>query len=74
MEVHGSHVTRMSDATTFDEICVNCGASDDPTNLGKTNTLDKPCTNPVGQGGMTMEEYNTKDKERIASITAKHGN
>lgn len=25
---HPSHVTRMSDASTFDEICVLCGATD----------------------------------------------
>lgn len=27
-ELHPSHETRFSDASTFDEICVNCGATD----------------------------------------------
>jgi hypothetical protein len=28
MNVHPSHVTRFSDASTFDEICTKCGATD----------------------------------------------
>ena len=73
MKVDESHVTRVSDATTFDEICVNCGATDDPTNLGKTHTLDKPCIKPVGEGGITIEEYNSRDKARIATLNAADG-
>jgi len=42
-KVHPSHVTRMSDASTFDEICVNCGFHDQvPGGLGD---LVKPCPN-----------------------------
>lgn len=41
---HPSHVTRFSDASTFDEICVNCGATDQvPGGWGK---LAYPCPNP----------------------------
>lgn len=42
--LHPSHVTRMSDASSFDEICVNCGATDEvPGGWGK---LAEPCLNP----------------------------
>lgn len=37
-----SHVTRSSDASTFDEICVNCGARD--VAGGGWGTLRIPCT------------------------------
>lgn len=38
---HPSHVTRSSDASTFDEVCVNCGATDQvPGGWGK---LAEPC-------------------------------
>ncbi len=41
---HPSHVTRFSDASTFDEICVNCGAHDEvPGGWGR---LADPCPNP----------------------------
>lgn len=26
---HPSHVTRFSDASTYDEVCINCGATDE---------------------------------------------
>lgn len=41
--VHPSHVTRMSDASTFDEICVNCGATDEVP--GGFGALIYPCPN-----------------------------
>jgi hypothetical protein len=37
---HPSHVTRISDASSFDEICVNCGATD---GLGTWGLLALPC-------------------------------
>lgn len=38
---HESHKTRFSfDASTYDEICVNCGARD---HLGGWGDLAKPC-------------------------------
>lgn len=42
---HPSHVTRISmDASSYDEICVNCGAHDEvPGGWGK---LAEPCPNP----------------------------
>jgi hypothetical protein len=41
---HPSHVTRFSDASSFDEICVNCGATDQvPGGWGR---LAYPCPNP----------------------------
>lgn len=38
---HPSHVTRSSDASTFDEICVKCGAKDNVP--GGWGDLAKPC-------------------------------
>jgi hypothetical protein len=38
--VHSSHDTRFSDASTFDEICKNCGATD----TAGSGTLHLPCT------------------------------
>ena len=38
---HPSHVTRFSDASSYDEICINCGATDQvPGGWGK---LAYPC-------------------------------
>lgn len=66
MDKHSSHVTRVSDASSFDEICVNCGATDKvPGDWGK---LADPCSNPVGKGGMTYEEWEAKDQERIKKL------
>ncbi len=42
-ECHPSHKTRVSDASSFDEICVNCGATD-ITNFG-WGRLRMPCPN-----------------------------
>jgi hypothetical protein len=41
---HPSHVTRFSDASTFDEICVNCGATDEVP--GGWGQLAYPCPHP----------------------------
>lgn len=43
---HPSHVTRISDASSFDEICVNCGAHDQVP--GGWGNLVYPCPNPNG--------------------------
>jgi hypothetical protein len=37
---HPSHVTRISDASSYDEICINCGATD---GLGTWGRLVLPC-------------------------------
>lgn len=42
-ELHSSHETRISDASSFDEICVNCGATD---RIGSWGKLAYPCSNP----------------------------
>ena len=63
MPKHPSHVTRFSDASSFDEVCVNCGATDEvPGGWGK---LAKPCPKPPGAGGMTYEEWNRKEQEKV---------
>lgn len=55
MGPHPSHVTRFSDSSTFDEICINCGARDEVP--GGWGDLIYPCDNPVGAGGKTIDEY-----------------
>lgn len=44
MSLHPSHITRFSDASTFDEICVNCGATDQVP--GGWGQLAYPCGEP----------------------------
>lgn len=39
MGTHSSHKTRFSDASTFDEICEHCGATDRPGD----DRLEEPC-------------------------------
>jgi hypothetical protein len=54
--LHPSHITRISmDASTYDEICINCNHTDlVPGGWGK---LADPCPKPLGAGGITMKEY-----------------
>jgi len=40
MSFHPSHVTRYSDSSFYDEICIHCGATD---RLGSWGELAKPC-------------------------------
>jgi hypothetical protein len=59
---HPSHVTRGSDASTFDEICVNCGSTDEvPGGWGK---LANPCPKPVGKGGITLKQWERMRKQK----------
>ena len=48
--VHPTHKTRMSDASTFDEVCEICGATDNPLSVRGDNVpygdLAKPCSGP----------------------------
>lgn len=61
--LHPSHVTRISmDASSYDQICINCGATDQV--LGGWGKLAEPCPKPVDAGGMTIEEYYKKREER----------
>lgn len=61
---HPSHVVRFSwDASFYDEICVNCGATDRvPGGWGK---LAEPCLNLIGKGGLTFREWQRQEDERI---------
>ncbi len=68
MNKHPSHVTRGSDASTYDEVCVNCDARDEvPGGWGR---LAEPCIKPPGQGGMTYEQWLDHEAERIARLRA----
>lgn len=44
--LHPSHVTRMSDSSIFDEICINCGNADSTSTWGR---LAYPCPNEPDQ-------------------------
>lgn len=64
--LHPSHVTRFSDASTFDEICMNCGSTDEVP--GGWGQLAKPCPKPVGAGGLTHEEWQIENEKRIKKM------
>lgn len=53
---HPSHKTRMSDASSYDEICVNCGATD---TTGGWGALAKPCpaTPAVAAARLSIKEW-----------------
>jgi hypothetical protein len=68
MNTHNSHVTRFSDSSRFDEICVNCGLTDN-AGLLRASDLTEPCTKPVGSGGKTIEQWQEEDKQRVAKLT-----
>lgn len=69
---HPSHVTRFSwDASTYDEVCVNCGATDMVP--GGWGELANPCSLPPEKGGMTWEQYLEKDREQIAYLEEEYG-
>lgn len=59
--LHLSHIVWFSmSEPMFANFCVNCGETDEvPGGFGK---LDEPCTKPVGQGGMTLEEWRAAQK------------
>ena len=67
---HPSHVTRMSDASTYDEICVNCGARDEVP--GGWGDLAKPCPKQVGEGGLTYEEWLVEEEKRMEELRKKY--
>lgn len=58
---HESHVTRFSDASTFDEICVNCGATDEVP--GGWGQLAYRCPKP-GDPYKTRDDYYAALKEK----------
>ncbi len=58
MGLHPSHVTRISmDASSYDEICVNCGATD--VVAGGWGKLAEPCPNsqPIERKGDWIQTY-----------------
>ena len=64
---HESHVTRVSfDASSYDEICVNCGATD--VVPGGWGQLAKPCPKPVGAGGVTYAEWQESESRRVGVL------
>jgi hypothetical protein len=66
MGIHFSHVTRFSDASSFDLICVNCSSTDQA--IGGWGKLAEPCPKPVGQGGQTYEEWMKAEDARIKRL------
>lgn len=62
MGKHPSHETRFSDASTFDEICVNCGATDEVP--GGWGLLANPCNSPkatIVPDDAELENQNEED-------------
>lgn len=55
--LHPSHVTRFSDSSTRDYVCVNCGASDNTG--GGWGGLALPCPNPP------VSEEKKKEPDKI---------
>jgi hypothetical protein len=51
-EING-HITRFSDSSFYDEVCVNCGATDTSRDLGE---LAYSCQSP-GKPYANMQEY-----------------
>lgn len=63
--MHPSHVTRISmGASSYDYICINCGATDQ---IGGWGDLARPCSKPVGQGGITIDEYHQEERKRTSN-------
>ena len=65
---HPSHVTRISDASSFDEVCINCGATD--ITGGGWGALANPCPKAsITQQTMTDAE---KLRDAIIGIANEH--
>lgn len=58
--VHDSHIVRFSDASTFDEVCINCGAHDEVP--GGWGLLALSCPVPKDKR-LTLEEYYERRKK-----------
>lgn len=56
---HPSHETRFSDASTFDEICVNCGARDIAG--GGWGELAYPCKHKPPRGKEDAQDQTSQD-------------
>lgn len=63
---HPSHEPRISDASTFDEICVYCGATD----TRGSGTIHLPCTM---QDKADRDAMDQKEKERLARLKERYG-
>src|SRR3546814_9510469 len=61
MTKHESHVTRSSDASTFDEVCARCGATDIAG--GGWGKLADPC--PATEGGPQTDPYIATHKVKV---------
>jgi len=63
-KLHPSHETRISDASSFDEICIHCGATD---RLGSWGALANPCpSKPEAQAGPAMTGREAITPEQLA--------
>ncbi len=74
MPCHPSHKTRMSmDASTFDEICINCGATDQVP--GGWGQLAEPCPCPgtgskPARDGQAAERLAKAAPQMLAALKA----
>lgn len=65
MSVHPSHKTRFSmDSSVFDEICVNCGATDSA--FLSNDPLAEPCPYPNGDG---PTDWSIPRRQKMPKVT-----
>lgn len=65
---HPSHKTRFSDASSYDEICTVCGATD---SLGSWGNLAKPCPSITSNSTETLSESTLVIDENKIEYTAR---
>jgi len=58
MDTPNGHVLRYSDARHRNWVCINCGGDDQKGSM----KLDTDCPKPVGNGGLTFEEWRTEKR------------
>ena len=64
-EIHSSHRSRFSDASSFDEICELCGATDNPLSLRGKIPGNGNLTLPCSASDEKRREYDKKrEKDR----------
>lgn len=64
MAVHSTHRTRFSDATTFDEICELCRATDNPLGMRGDIEGDGQLALPCPASDEERREYDEKKRQK----------
>ena len=69
---HPSHVTRHSDASSFDEVCINCGARD--ISGGGWGDLAKPCGRKNKPPHQPVSKYSLRSNIQLSNMLAVRAN